>query len=196
VQAITRDIADGLGLKEAKGALVDEVRGDGPAAKAGLKNGDVILMVDDAAINDSRDLARKVAAESPGKSVKILTRRNGMERTVELTVGTIPNERTKQREQANHREPGLGMSLAPADRVVGAGSEGVVVVDVDPEGAAAEKGVQQGDVILGVGGKAVSTPQEVSSDLNDARKSGKHSVLLRLKTANGPRFVAVPIAQG
>ncbi len=196
VQPVTRDIADSLGLEEAKGALIDDVRSGGPAAKAGLENGDVILEVDGAAIDDSRDLARKIAAERPGTSIAIRTRRNGAERRVQLTVGALPNETAKRNAQADHAEPGLGMSLAPAGRVAGAGSQGVAVLGVDPDGAAAEKGVQQGDVILSVGGEAVSTPQEVSSHINEARRSGKRAVLLRLKTANGPRFVAVPIGRG
>jgi serine protease Do len=196
VQALTQDIADNLGLKKVKGALVDEVEDGGPAAKAGLKNGDIIFMLDGSPIADSRDLARKVAAQSPGTPLKVFTRRNGVERTVELTVGTLPNAQAPQSARETQRESGLGMSLAPADQVTGAGSRGVVVLDVDPGGAAAEKGVQQGDVIVGVGGKPVSTPQELSSDINEARKSGRHSVLLRLKSASGPHFVAVPIGQG
>jgi serine protease Do len=83
--------------------------------------------------------------------------------------------------------------LAPAGDVAGAGSHGVVVTNVDPDGAAADKGVQQGDVILEVGGNSVSTPNDVKSALDQASKDGQHAVLMRLKTAQGARFVAIPI---
>jgi len=196
VQPVTHEIADSLNLKQAKGALVDEVQGGGPAAKVGLKAGDVILSFDGTAIADSRDLARKVAAENPGKAVSLQVWRNGSEQTLGLTVAALPSEPAAWAAQSEAGQPRLGLSLAPAGQVAGAGSEGVVVVSVDPEGAAAEKGIQPGDVILDVGGKRVSTPREVSSDLEGAAKDGRHAVLLRVRSAAGTHFVAVPLAQG
>jgi serine protease Do len=196
IQPVTQEIADSLNLKQAAGALVDDVQSDGPAARAGLKTGDVILSLDGAAIVDSRDLARKVAGESPGKAVSIKVRRDGRERALGVTIAALPSERTTQAAQTEHGQPGLGLALAPASQVAGAGSEGVAVVSVDPEGAAAERGIQPGDVILEVGGKRVSTPRDVSGDVQAAARSGRHAVLLRVRSAAGTRFVGVPIGQG
>jgi serine protease Do len=196
IQPVTQEIADSLNLKQAEGALVDEVQSDGPAARAGLKAGDVILSLDGTAIADSRDLARKVAAENPGKAASIKIWRDGREQALGVTIATLPSERTTQAGQTERGQPKLGLALAPASRVAGAGSEGVAVVSVDPEGTAAENGIQPGDVILEVGGKRVSTPREVSSDVQAAARSGRHAVLLRVRSAAGTRFVAVPIGQG
>jgi serine protease Do len=83
--------------------------------------------------------------------------------------------------------------VAPANDVAGAGSKGVVVTAVDPEGPAAEHGVQSGDVILDVGGKSVGNVDELRSALSDAKSSGKHDVLMRIKSADNTRYVAMPI---
>lgn len=86
------------------------------------------------------------------------------------------------------------MTLAPANQVEGAGPDGAVVVTIDPDGKAADKGIQKGDIILSVGGKAVSGPHDVTKALQDARKQSKRAVLMQLKTAQGNRYVAMPTA--
>src|SRR5208282_4906096 len=91
--------------------------------------------------------------------------------------------------------PHLGLTLAPANDVAGSGGRGVAVIGVDPDGPAAERGVKTGDVILDVGGKAVSNAADVRKALTDARKEGKHSVLMRVKSAEATRFVALPIGK-
>jgi serine protease Do len=91
--------------------------------------------------------------------------------------------------------PHLGLTLAPASDVAGAGGKGVAVVGVDPDGPAAARGLQTGDIILDVGGKSVANVGEVRSALREARNSGKHDVLMRVKTGNGTRFVAVPVSK-
>ena len=91
--------------------------------------------------------------------------------------------------------PRLGLTLAPANDVAGSGGHGVAVIGVDPDGPAAERGVKTGDVILDVGGKAVSSAADVLMALTDARKEGKHAVLMRVKTAEATRFVALPIGK-
>jgi serine protease Do len=88
------------------------------------------------------------------------------------------------------------MTVAPADSVAGAGKEGVVVTEVDPKSAAAERGFKEGDVILEVGGKSVSTAGEVRDAINAARTDNKNSVLMRVKSGGQSRFVAIPLAKG
>jgi serine protease Do len=90
----------------------------------------------------------------------------------------------------------VGLTLAPASRVAGAGSEGVVVTGVDASGAAADHGFATGDVILEVAGKPVSTPADVRNMIKSARSGGKRSVLVRVKKGDNTRFVALPVGNG
>jgi len=197
IQSVTPDIADSMGLKQATGALVSEPQKDSPAAKAGIASGDVITSVDDAPIKDARDLARKIGTMSPGTSVKLGMIHQGADKTVALTLGTLPAEKQSSNEPAHQDSgsemPKLGLTLAPSDKVSGAGGNGVVVTAVQEGGVAADHGFQVGDVILDVGGKPVATPADVSQGLADARSSGKHTVLFRVKSNDGTKFVALPL---
>jgi serine protease Do len=201
VQPVTADIADSLGLKEAKGALIDDVQRGSPAAKAGLRGGDLVLSVGGAEIRDARDLARKIAELAPGKTLSLQIQRGGSEQSVSVTAGAYPSERTASGEgsqpNAGQTEPKLGLYLAPANEVEGAGTQGVVVVGVDPNGVAAEKGLQQGDVILDAAGKTVTAPADLTAAVSEARKAGKRSILMRVRSADASRYVALPLeAQG
>ncbi|MGB3272426.1 MAG: Do family serine endopeptidase [Xanthobacteraceae bacterium] len=207
IQPVTKDIADSLGLSKAEGALVAEPQRGSPADKAGIESGDVITAVNGEAIKDARVLARKIGSLAPGEKVKLTTLRKGQEKTVELTLGELP----KQREARNGRGgddrgerrrgdrdavPRLGLSLAPAASVAGAGDNGVVVIDVDPDSPAAERGFKEGDVILDVGGKEVSSVKDVRDAVADARKESKNTVLLRVRSGDTSRFVALPLGRG
>src|SRR3954467_9567959 len=199
VQPVTSDIADSLGLKEARGAIVDNPQDGSPAAKAGIEAGDVITAVNGTAIKDSRDLARTIATLAPGTSVKLDVVHKGDSKTVTLALGELPNERQARADEGKSQPdarmpPRLGLSLAPAGDVQGAGQKGVVVTEVDPQGPAAQRGIQTGDVILNVGGKAVANIGDVRSELAQAKSSGKRSVLLQVRSAQATRFVAVPLA--
>jgi serine protease Do len=200
VQPVTADIADSLGMKQASGAIVDDPQAGSPAAKAGILSGDVITAVNGVAVKDSRDLARNISMMAPGTSVKLDVLHNGEARPVTLTLGEMPNDRQadagETRPNASAGTPHLGLRLAPAGEVEGSGQSGVVVTEVDPQGPAAEHGFQTGDIILDVGGKPVANPGDVRSALMQANASGKHSVLMRVKTADATRFVAVPLAKG
>jgi serine protease Do len=200
IQSVTPDIADGMGLKQATGALVSEPQKDSPAAKAGIQSGDVITTVDDTPIHDARELARKIGTMSPGTSVKLGVIHQSEPKTVTLTLGTLPNEQQAsndkapdQRETPDSDLPKLGLTLAPSSKVSGSGGDGVVVTAVAEGGIAADHGFQVGDVILDVGGKTVSTPADVRKSLADARTQGKHTVLLRVKSGDGTKFVALPL---
>jgi len=200
VQPVTAEIADSLGLKQARGAIVDNPQDGSPAAKAGIEAGDVITAVNGTTIKDSRDLARTIATLAPGTSVKLDIFRKGDSKTVTLTLGELPNEQQAANKaddgkmQPSAGTPRLGLGLAPAGEVQGAGQKGLVVTEVDPQGPAAQRGIQTGDVILNVGGKAVSNVGEMRSELAQAKASGKRSVLLQVRSADATRFVAVPLA--
>jgi serine protease Do len=199
IQPVTPEIAESLGLKTAEGALVAEPQAGSPAVTAGILSGDVITAVNGQPVKDARELARRIGAMAPGTSVKLLISRKGDEKTVTLTLGELPKEQrqaranTEEREQNGMELPRLGLTLAPAGKVAGAGTEGVVVTAVDPDGPAADRGFKTGDVILDVGGKAVSAPVDVRKALTEARAEGKRSVLLRVKSGDGTKFVALAL---
>jgi serine protease Do len=200
VQAVTQDIANSLGLKQAEGALVAEPQPGSPAEKAGIKAGDVITAMNGTPLKDSRDLARHVAQLAPGSSVKFDIVRDGESKSISVTLGELPNQQQAKAETGEHTAPlaaipHLGLQLAPAAEVDGAGNQGVAVVGVEEGSRAAERGLKTGDVILEVAGKQVSKPADVRDALTAAHKSGRHDVLMRVKTAQaGTRFVAVPLA--
>ena len=199
IQPVTAGIADSLGLKQAAGALVDQPQPNSPAAKAGIAAGDIISAVNDKPVKDLRELARTIGMMAPGTKVKLTLLRQGEVKTMNLTLGKMPNERTAKADtgakNAENGVPHLGLTLAPASDVAGAGGKGVAVVAVDPNGPAAERGFKTGDVILDVGGKSVANAGDVRNALAEAHGSGKRDVLMRVKTADGTRFVALPIGK-
>jgi serine protease Do len=202
IQPVNADIADSLGLKTAEGALVAEPQPDGPAVKAGIASGDVITSVNGQPIKDARDLAKRIGGMAPGASVKLGIVSKGTEKTVNVTLGELPAEQRQAKADSADRDksgtdvPRLGLSLAPADKVAGAGSEGVVVTQVDADGPAAAQGFRTGDVILDVAGQRVTSPDEVRKAIADARTGGKRTVLLRVKSGDNTRFLAVPVGRG
>ena len=199
IQPVTEEVADSLGLQKAEGALVAEPQAGGPAAKAGIKAGDVIVAVNGQPVKDARDLAKRIGAMAPGSSVKLDVFRKDEIQTLTLTLGELPKEQQREARQGgeeHHRSAGtelprLGLTLAPA----AAGGEGVVVTEVDPDGPAASHGIKSGDVIIDVGGKPVSTPADVRKALADARTDGKRAVLIRVKSGDTTRFVALPLGR-
>jgi len=201
IQPVTADIADSLGLKKAEGALVAEPQANSPAAKAGIESGDVITSVNGETVKDARELARTIGGMPPGTSVKLDVLHKGQDKTINLTLGQLPNNIEAKADTDNDNSRGtdvarLGLTVAPANSVAGAGKEGVVVTEVDPKSAAADRGFKEGDVILEVAGKTVSNAGDVREAINSARNDKKNSVLMRVKTGGMSRFIAVPIAKG
>jgi len=200
VQGVNEGIADSLGMKNAEGAIVDEAQSDGPAAQAGVKAGDVITAVNGDAVKDSRDLARKIGAMSPGAKVHLSIQRNGEQKSISLALKQMPDDQKQAKADTSTEEDGnavphLGLTLAPARDVDGAGGKGVVVMGVESDSAAAELGLQTGDVILDVGGKPVSSIRDVRGALADARRLGHGNVLMRVKSGGAMRFIALPVGK-
>ena len=197
VQGVNEGIAESLGMKNVEGAIVDEAQADGPAAKAGVESGDVITAVNGDAVKDSRDLAKKIGALAPGAKVSLSVQRKGEQKTLSLTLAQMPSDKQAKADDAKDADgstvPHLGLTLAPADAVSGAGGKGLVVTAVDPDGAAAEHGLSTGDVILDVGGKSVGSVREMRKVLADAKSQGRSNVLMRVKSGDGTRFVALPL---
>jgi serine protease Do len=197
IQTITPAIAEAAGLKSTEGALVAQVEPNSPAAKAGVEIGDVINSANGEATKDSPELARRIAATAPGTSAKFGVVRNGQEKTLTVTLGKLPRTASaaKAEEQKTSGEPPvLGLALAPANAVTGAGDRGVAVIEIDPNGHSAESGLRTGDVILDVGHRGVSTSADVRKMVDEARAQSKRAVLLRIKRGDAISFVAVPIS--
>jgi serine protease Do len=197
IQPVTADIADSLALKNAAGAMVDEPQSGSPAAKAGIESGDVITAVNGAQVKDARDLARTIGTMVPDTSIKLDIVRKGEPRGIMVTLTQMPNEQRAGAENDNAQPtsgvPHLGLQVAPASEVSGAGEKGVVVTAVEPDGPAAEQGFQVGNVILEVGGKPVANAGDVRKALSEAKSQGKHQILMRAKMGDTTRFVALPL---
>jgi serine protease Do len=201
IQNIDEDTAASLGLGEAKGALVNEVTAGGPAADAGLKNGDAILAVNGNKVADSRDLARQIAAFAPNTRVDVRILRGQREQTVAVTLGKFPSgkELAKVESGSSPAKPQatemdqLGLSVAPG---TGPDKDYVTITQVDGSSDAAQKGLKSGDVILEVGGLSVKTPQDVANGVKEATKLGRKAVLMRIKSGDQTRFVAVQLKKG
>jgi serine protease Do len=198
IQPLTSEIAENLGMKASEGALISEPQSESPAAKAGILAGDVITAVNGRPVKDAHDLAKQVGAMAPGMTVKLTVWRKGEEKSLSATLGELPKERAARAAAPDTSEtdmPKLGLMLAPAGEIAGRGSEGVVVMEIDPDGLASEHGVKTGDVILDVGGKKVATPADVREAVSDAHKNGKRTVLVRLNSDDVTKFIAIPIAR-
>ncbi len=200
IQPVTPEIADSLGLKQATGALVAEPQANSPAAKAGIQSGDVIVSVNGTPVHDARELAKRIGTMAPGTSVTLDVIHSGQQKTVTVTLGTLPNEKQASNEPAPRSGrssevdvPKLGFSVAPASSVAGPDTSGVVVTAIAEGGVAADHGLEVGDVILDVGGKPVTTPAEFRKSVSDAQKDGKHTILFRVKSSGGTKFVALPL---
>lgn len=204
IQNVSDDIANSIGLQEAKGAMITKVTEEGPAAKEDIKAGDVIVEVNGDKIEDLRDLARKIAELQPDTPVKLSIMRYGDTREVEMKLGAFPS--TKKLAALEEDKPAdtgeqmkdLGLSLAPAAKFPGAGDEGVVITEVQPDSDAAEKGLKPGDIILQVAGITVSAPGDVAAGIKKAMNSAKTDkdtvkVLMQVKSGDQTRFVALSL---
>jgi serine protease Do len=188
IQPVTDDLAESLGLSEASGAIVSDVTEDSPAQKAGLRQGDVILKAGGKAIGDARDLSRTVAALTPGQATPFEIIRDGKPDTISVTIGTMPGE--PQQQAALGKPVGrldlsaLGLEVMPAED-----GEGLRISGLDPDSAAAERGLKPGDVILEIAGKHVTAPADAEAAL--ARAKGKN-VLLLVRSGDSQRYITLP----
>ncbi|MCF3972244.1 DegQ family serine endoprotease [Paracoccus salsus] len=201
IQDVTPDMAEALGLASEGGAMITDVP-EGPAKDAGMQAGDVITSFDGAEVEDTRGLVRRVAEAPAGEAVEVIVQRDGRPQTLSVTLG--------RRELAEGRPadpspqtPGetemLGMTLATltpelaAELGVARDMKGLVVKAVDPEGDAADKGLAAGDIITEAGQQPVTTLADLSARIDEAREAGRKSLLVLIRRAGEPRFVALPI---
>ncbi len=197
-QPLTADIANGLGIDHgAHGALVASVQPDSPAAKAGLRDGDVIQSVGDHKITNPGELARTVADIKPGDSTKLNILRDGRDTPVTVTIATLPDDRATAQQDAAPKEQQIGVALAPlspearSELNLAEGVKGAVIAGVQPDSPAQMAGLREGDVLVGIGTKTVNSPGDAVSAIRAARQEGK-TVALRVLRDGQSHFVAIP----
>lgn len=207
IQPVTEDIAEGLGLKELKGALVGNVVKDGPAAKAKLQSGDVVLKVGSVEIKDERSLPRIVGEIPVGSQVPVVIWRKGKIITIPVQIG----EYEEAEETGVIPSPDGGKELTKGVEIHGItlqsltedvrqrfdidqDIEGVLVVAVAAKTSAAEKGIRPGDIIMEISQDEVKTPQHVADYLKKAEKDHRKSVLLLISRDGEARYISIKIA--
>jgi serine protease Do len=183
VQRVTSDIASSLKLGDVRGALISGVEPGSPAARAGLRQGDVVVALDGEKVSDSNALRNRIAATRPGTKVALEVVRDGRTETLQATLDELKPVRsqagTRDDESANG---GYGLTVEPLtpelarELELTKRTEGLVIQNVDPDGAAAAAGLQPGDVISQVNGQAVKTPSELKAALD--RTSDRPALLL------------------
>ncbi|MBV1694569.1 MAG: Do family serine endopeptidase [Hyphomicrobiales bacterium] len=213
IRSVTEDIAESLGIPENSGALIESVTANGPAAKGGISEGDVVLRFDGKDISTLRGLPRVVAQTPVGKEVDVEVLRKGQKRSVKVVVGRLTDDSDRKADavvperaptptpNARKVEDGLaGVKLAAMDEAlrrrfgIDPKVKGVVITEVDPTSPSAQKELKAGDVIVEAANEPVTTPDDVTKAIDKVRKAGRKAVLLRLESAKGElRFVAVPM---
>ncbi|MEM7021514.1 MAG: Do family serine endopeptidase [Pseudomonadota bacterium] len=198
IQGIDEDLAKSLNMDEAAGALVAQVAPESPAAVAGVEQGDVIVAYNGEPIETVRDLTKGVADTDPGSDAKLMVWRDGEEVALDVEIGEMQVEEQVVAAVSDADDTSkLGVSLAkltPDAREsmeLGDEIEGAVVTEVKPGSPAAEKGLQQGDVIIEADHKKVTEPKMVSDAVREAAERGDETILLLVKREGQDRFVAV-----
>ena len=209
IQSVSEDIAETLGVPENTGALVAGITPEGPAAKAGIESGDVIMKFDGKDVTTMRGLPRIVAQTQIGKNVDVEALRKGEKKSFKVVVGRLdeddkPSEPAKAEPKGPDKPaPGramIGLKVTPLtdelrrkhglDRSI----KGLLVTEADPQSPAAEKGIKAGDVIVEAAQEQVNSVDDLARNVEKVRKSGRKAVLLRVEDGKGDmRFVAVPL---
>ncbi len=208
IQDVTDDIAEGLGLEKAAGALITDVP-DGPAKDAGLETGDVILSFDGVDVADTRGLVRQVGNSAVGASVRVTVLREGKSQTIKVVLGrredangaTPAAQTTPDEPEAPATATMMGLTLTPlTDEIreelgADAGMAGLAVTDIDETSEAFEKGLRVGDIITEAGQQKVASIANLEERIKAAKDAGRKSLLLLVRRAGDPRFVALSLPE-
>jgi serine protease Do len=198
IQPLTPELAKGFGLKDAKGVLISDVISEGPAEKAGIQAGDIITEFDGKKLDGPQDLQRAVASATPGKGVPMTLWRDKSTKTVEIRIGETPDDAIALK-SGNRGKSLLGLEVRPITPEIARqlnlrSTEGVVVARVDDDSAAAEAGLQRGDVIREVNRQRVRSLQEFERITRDVKEGDRITVLLQRGAQ--ALYVAFTVARG
>ena len=209
IQQVTPDIAEGVGLHTPRGAMVAGVSDNGPAATAKIRGGDIILKFNNQDVREMRTLPRIVAETEIGKNVPVTLWRDGKEVTVQVSIAELPDDVQQASTAVTPPKPatsqavdiaGLGLKLSPitddlrSKFSLGADQKGVVITEVAPNGAASQRGLKAGDVVVEVQQEPVSAPSDVQERVDRFRKANRKTVLMLIQGSDGPRWVPLPLA--
>ncbi|GGX54722.1 serine protease [Tateyamaria omphalii] len=208
IQDVTDDIAEAIGLENTAGALVTSVP-DGPAKDGGMQDGDVILSFAGVDVADTRGLVRQVGNSPVGETVRVVVFRDGETVTLRVTLGrreeaegAVPAAAAPEEGPAEaETKDVLGLTLSTlTDELreqlgADADQEGLAVVEVDETSEAFEKGLRAGDIITEAGQQKVNSIGEFETRLDDVKEAGRKSLLLLVRRAGDPRFVALSLAE-
>lgn len=208
IQDVTDDVAEAIGLEKVAGALVTDVP-EGPAAESGMQSGDVIMSFDGKEVADTRGLVRQVGNTEVGKTVRVVVFREGKTQTLKVTLGrreaaegAIPAAQVEDGDngdKAPMQKKMLGLNIGPLDdeaRTVlelDADATGLVVRDVDELSEAYEKGIRAGDLIVEAGQEKLLSISDLDDRIAEAKDAGRKSILLLVRRAGDPRFVALSL---
>jgi serine protease Do len=208
IQDVTEDVAEAMGLEKAEGALVTDVP-EGPAEEAGMLAGDVITSFDGKEVADTRSLVRQVGNTEVGKTVRVVVFRDGKTTTLKVTLGRREDAESTVEVVQQGEDPSdpqqkeiFGLTIQPLDDELRAQLEldsdatGLVVTDVDELSEAYEKGLRAGDVITEAGQQKITSISDLEGRIAEAREAGRKSLLLLIRRAGEPRFVALSLDNG
>jgi serine protease Do len=196
IQPVTPKIAKSFNLAKPEGVLLSDVSPNGPAAKAGLVKGDIVLQVNGQPVNDPSELQLKIAMTPPGSSVKLKILRNGKENMINVTLGELPakGEQAQEQEGGENSSSSQGLSidnLTPdmaRQLRLPRNTRGVVVTDVEPGSAAASADIRRGDVILEVNRSPVSNVNEFNRIIS---RLGNQDILLLINRRGSTLYVVL-----
>ncbi len=207
IQDVDEDVAEALGLEEAKGALVSDVP-EGPAKEAGVLAGDVIVTFDGREVEDTRQLVRIVANSPVGKTVRVVVNRDGQTETLLVTLTrredaqrAVPAAQTEDAPVEPSTLDLMGLTLSPLTEEIreqlelADNAKGLAVMSVDETSEAYEKGLRAGDLITEAGQSAVLSLGDLEDRIDEAKEAGRKSILLLVRRGGDPRFVALSLAE-
>jgi S1-C subfamily serine protease len=201
VQKVSNDIAASLGLKSARGVIVSQIQPGSAAERAGIKQGDVITNLNGVTVDEPNVFRNTIASTQPGSTVTMTVSRNGQEQQIKAALGEFKAEKGEDDENApatgtsDKTQTGkLGLGVQPLTPEIArqlelpAGTQGLVVSEVDPSGPAADAGIEEGDVIVSVNQQPVRSMAELKASID---RSGTRPVLLLVNRTGTTLFVTV-----